>query len=403
MAALLVAGVLAASLPAAADPDDRLEQIEKKKQSVQEKRAAAEERAASLSQRIARLDEIRARVDARVDKLNRHISRLDARIEGARERLEEEQIRLALETDELQSILARLDRRSGLFERRARAAYMAGPTAYLDSLLSSESFTDLIDRSSYYEAALDADSQLISEIEVLRGESETRRDTILERQHEIATTKHRLEADRSEIARARAAETKILQRQEAVLASKRDLLRKVNRDKRYYQALEGQLEQDSAELTALIQAQAAAAASGTSVPVPTFSGAPGGGQLAWPAAGSVTSGYGYRTHPIFGDQRMHSGIDIAAPYGAPVYSADNGTVSFVGAMSGYGNVVVVDHGGGLSTTYNHLSGFSVGSGQSVGRGQQIGSVGCTGYCTGPHLHFEVRINGTPVDPMPYLQ
>jgi murein DD-endopeptidase MepM/ murein hydrolase activator NlpD len=86
-----------------------------------------------------------------------------------------------------------------------------------------------------------------------------------------------------------------------------------------------------------------------------------------------------------------------------VWAADNGTVTFAGVMSGYGNVIVIDHGGGLATTYNHLSAFAVGVGQSVGRGQQVGNVGCTGYCTGPHLHFEVRINGTPVDPMPYLQ
>ena len=108
-------------------------------------------------------------------------------------------------------------------------------------------------------------------------------------------------------------------------------------------------------------------------------------------------------HPIFGDRRLHTGIDIGAPYGAPVWAADNGTVTYAGVMSGYGNVIVVDHGGGLATTYNHLSAFAVGTGQAVGRGQQVGNVGCSGYCTGPHLHFEVRINGTPVDPMPYLQ
>jgi murein DD-endopeptidase MepM/ murein hydrolase activator NlpD len=100
---------------------------------------------------------------------------------------------------------------------------------------------------------------------------------------------------------------------------------------------------------------------------------------------------------------MHTGIDIGAPYGSGVFAAESGTVAFVGAMSGYGNVIVVDHGGGLATTYNHLSSFGVSRGQTVGSGATIGGIGCSGYCTGPHLHFEVRINGSPIDPMPYFQ
>jgi murein DD-endopeptidase MepM/ murein hydrolase activator NlpD len=123
----------------------------------------------------------------------------------------------------------------------------------------------------------------------------------------------------------------------------------------------------------------------------------------WPANGPLTSGFGYRVHPIFGYSKMHTGIDIGAPYGSPVWAADTGTVAYVGTMSGYGNVVAIDHGGGLATTYNHLSSFHVSNGQSVSRGTQIGAVGCTGYCTGPHLHFEVRVGGNPVDPMPYLR
>jgi murein DD-endopeptidase MepM/ murein hydrolase activator NlpD len=109
----------------------------------------------------------------------------------------------------------------------------------------------------------------------------------------------------------------------------------------------------------------------------------------------VTSGFGSRWG------RMHYGIDISAPYGTAVRAAASGRVIYAGGMSGYGNIVVIDHGGGLATAYAHLSSIWAGSG-SVSQGQSIGAVGCTGYCTGNHLHFEVRVNGSPVDPLGYL-
>jgi murein DD-endopeptidase MepM/ murein hydrolase activator NlpD len=99
---------------------------------------------------------------------------------------------------------------------------------------------------------------------------------------------------------------------------------------------------------------------------------------------------------------MHTGVDFGAPYGTPIHAAADGVVVSVGAMGGYGNLTVVDHGNTLATLYAHQSTMYVSSGQRVSRGQVIGAVGCTGYCTGPHLHFEVRVNGNPVDPMPYL-
>lgn len=403
--ALLLVGSLSVGAPALADPHDRLEKIRQKKERVQQERAAAAARGASLTQKIRRLDAQRAAVAGKMKKLDGTISGLDARIGVARDNLEEQQIKLAVETKELQSILSRLETRSSLLEERARAAYIAGPTAYVDSLLSSETFNDLVERASYYDAALQSDTELITEIEVLRDDSETRRDNILVKEHKVVLTKQRLEKDRAAVASARAKQAEALAHQEAVLSQKHELLRGVKTNIAQYRALEGQLDRGSAQVTALIQRQEAAAAAvqvgspaSTSVAVPS-----GGGQLLWPAAGPVTSPFGWRTHPIYGDRRLHTGIDIGAPYGAPVVAADNGTVTFAGVMSGYGNVIVVDHGGGLATTYNHLSAFSVGVGQSVGRGQQVGNVGCTGYCTGPHLHFEVRVNGTPVDPMPYLQ
>lgn len=402
MVALLLLGIAAASVPAFADPHDRLERIQDKKEEAREQRERAAARGAALTRKIARLDAIRSRYEGKVDRLDERIETLDSRIETTSEELEREQVRLALETEELQSILGRLDRRSDLFTERARASYMAGPTAYLDSLLSSESVNDLINQTSYHEAILESDSALIDQIEVLRSDSEQRRDEILEKEHKIALAKRRLETDRAAIARVRVKEAEALALKEEALAGKRELLRDARRDESRFRALEDQLDQDSQELTNLIQQQAAAAASPTQVPVPSIAG-PTGGRLLWPAPGALISPYGYRTHPIFGDTRLHTGIDIGAPYGATVSAADNGTVTYVGVMSGYGNVIVVDHGGGLSTTYNHLSAFSVATGQSVGRGQALGAVGCTGYCTGPHLHFEVRVNGAPVDPMPYLQ
>jgi murein DD-endopeptidase MepM/ murein hydrolase activator NlpD len=250
----------------------------------------------------------------------------------------------------------------------------------------------MANRYTYYRSAVDSDSKLISEIEILRDETDTRRELVEEEQARIAKAKLRLEADRAEVAELHRQQSEVLAEREAVLSEKEELLADVESKKSAYERVHRQLERDAAEIQALL---AGAPSAG---PLPT-----GGGQLAWPAAGPVTSGYGYRTHPIFGDTRLHTGIDIGASYGSPVVASATGVVVYAGSMSGYGNVIAIDHGGGLATTYNHLSAFYVGVGQSVSRSSQIGAVGCTGYCTGAHLHFEVRVNGNPVDPMPYLQ
>jgi murein DD-endopeptidase MepM/ murein hydrolase activator NlpD len=127
-----------------------------------------------------------------------------------------------------------------------------------------------------------------------------------------------------------------------------------------------------------------------------------GKKLAWPTTGRVTSGFGYRTHPIFGDVRFHFGIDIAAPTGQAVIASEAGEVIFVGVKSGYGLTVLIDHGNALATLYAHLSSTSVTTGSRIGRGTRVGGIGCTGYCTGPHVHYETRIKGDPVDPMQFF-
>ncbi|HWC13810.1 MAG TPA: peptidoglycan DD-metalloendopeptidase family protein [Actinomycetota bacterium] len=389
-AALLT--LLSVALPATAGQSPA--ELEERAARLRERAARQDARGDTLAVKVASLDAQRAEVESRVRALQTQLDRLDRDIETKKRQLTAAQKRMAVLTSELQDILARLGKRTDVFVDRAVAAYMAGPTAYVEGVLGSDSFNDVLDRYEYYQAALDADSTLIDEIGTLRDGVEERRIEVEERQDEISAAKLALQTDRAAKAVMHEETSAVLAERRQLVAAKRSLLADVRGKEARYREVANQLEREAAEKRAII----AAAGSTASGALPT-----GGGQLLWPAAGPMTSGYGYRTHPIFGDTRLHTGIDIAAGYGAPVVAADAGAVIYVGVMSGYGNVIVLDHGDGLSTTYNHLSSFLVGSGQSVARGSHIGGVGCTGYCTGPHLHFEVRVNGDPVDPMSYLQ
>lgn len=367
-----------------------LDELQRQKDAAAARAARADARGDDLAGLVSILDELRAEAEAKVDALEVELAELDTRISQKRRELTAAQKRMAVLTVELQGILEDLSARTDVFVERAVAAYKAGPTAYVEGVLSSESFTDLVDRYEYFQSALDTDAELIDEIAVLRDEVDARRTEVEEREQQIYEAKLALQQDRQAVEAIHTERLAILEERRAIVAQKESLLADVRGRQAHWEQIEARYQ---SEISGIL-----AAASQSSGPFPT-----GGGQFLWPAAGPVTSGYGYRTHPIFGDTRFHSGIDIGAPYGAPVISSDAGSVIFAGVTSGYGNSIVVDHGGGLSTTYNHLASFLVSSGQTVARGVQIGTVGCTGYCTGPHLHFEVRVNGSPVDPMPYLQ
>jgi murein DD-endopeptidase MepM/ murein hydrolase activator NlpD len=391
----LLACLGAAAVPAGATPEERLQELQERRQDLEQQIEHVDAHGDDVAGLVETLDTQREAIQSDIDALDRRISKLDAHIDRVKVRLTKAQTELSLLTKDLQHVLFRLDRRMTAFEARAVAAYKAGPAAYAESILTSETFSDLVDRFEYHEAALRSDVRLVDEIEVLRADLEARRAQVQAKEEKIAEAKLALEKDRDEIAQARSRTAEALAAKQHVISEKRSLLADIRGRQGRLEEEERRLEQESAQLQTIIQQ---AASSSTAAYTPS-----GGGQFLWPAGGPITSGYGYRIHPIFGTRLLHAGVDIAAGSGSPVVAADDGSVVYVGAMSGYGNVVVVDHGGGVSTLYAHLSAFSVGSGEGVGRGEQIASVGCTGYCTGPHLHFEVRVNGGPVDPLPYLQ
>lgn len=170
---------------------------------------------------------------------------------------------------------------------------------------------------------------------------------------------------------------------------------------RKWQAELAEAQAEEAELTEFIRREEAKAAAPPPAPVPS-AGNPSSHGFQWPLSAPITSGYGYRVHPIHGTRRLHKGIDLAASSGSAIAASKGGTVISAGWLGGYGNAVVISHGNGLTTLYGHQSKIAVTVGQSVGRGEVIGYVGSTGQSTGPHLHFEIRSNGAPVNPRPYL-
>jgi murein DD-endopeptidase MepM/ murein hydrolase activator NlpD len=275
--------------------------------------------------------------------------------------------------------------------RRVVELYRGDLPDAMSVVLGAQSLTEVIDQIEYLNDVTRQDERIATKVErakidmrVTRARTKRTKDGVARTTREIAArtgeqrdVRDRLVASRDQLAAAR--------------SLKRDALGVVRHDKEAFLHEVEALQAQSAALAARIRA-AQSAASGT---VTTTASSSGSG-FVWPVNGVLSSGFGWRWG------RMHEGVDIAAPYGSAVVAAAAGTVIYAGWMGGYGNLVLIDHGGGVATAYGHNSGFAVGAGQSVGQGQVISYCGSTGNSTGPHVHFEVRINGAAVDPLGYL-
>lgn len=309
-----------------------------------------------------------------------------------------QQQRVAVENDitinerQLQEAQKRLEGREAVFYKRVRDIYINGRLSYLDVVIGSKDFNDFANRLEVLRRIINSDINLINEIKKERADIEARKQQLEANRVKLVEIEKAVIAKQSEIEQKKAERNEVLQRAQNDRATA-------------MQAIE-ELNASSAQVTALLKerqaARAAAAAAAAAEQAQSYTWVQGSGQLGWPASGEITSPFGYRTHPIWGTTIYHAGIDIGVDEGVPVHAADGGTVVWSGWMGGYGYAVVIDHGNGLSTLYGHNSELVVSEGEAVGKGQVIAYAGSTGNSTGPHVHFEVRVNGDPVDPMGYL-
>lgn len=354
--------------PAYADINQKQQQLQEVDRQIQQQKAnlnSTKKKEKNIMGQINSIERNIYQTQKDIDTTTEHIDYLENSIADAQKDID------AMEEN--------LDKQSGELGDRLVDIYEKGDSSYLEVLLSAESLKDFITRYDMLGSIVQQDVSLIKTINRQKKELALKKSDLQVQQRELVSTRASHEIKKETLASQK--------------DQKQDVLNDVQKEKaQYAQALE-ELEQSSRELEAMIRREQGNG--GPSI---------GTGTYTWPAPGytAITSPFGMRYHPILKTRKLHTGVDIGAPAGATIVAADGGKVIFAGWMTGYGQATVIDHGGGISTLYGHQSRLLVSVGQTVSKGQTIGKVGSTGWSTGPHLHFEVRVNGSPVNPMGYI-
>ncbi len=354
----------------ASEIDDKraeLSEVQQKMQEMETRRAAAREEAEAAS---ASLDEVMGRLrelQAQSDELTRKSDALQSSINDNQAQLDAKK--------------RELDERMQIYGRRLRNIYMNGQLNYLDILLGATDFTEFSSRMYLLQKIIARDVAMLEDIKKSTEEIQARQEVLDKEMKEIQITRAELDAKKAKVDEVRERRAQILYKAEE---AKHDS------------------EEEYDRLLAISENIAAMLRNMESGGWYAPAGGGGTGRFMWPCSGEITSYYGWRTHPVFGTTRYHSGMDIAVDYGTPIHAADSGTVIYSGWLGGYGNAVMIDHGGGLVTLYGHNQSLNVSEGQYVSKGTVIAYAGSTGWSTGPHCHFEVRLHGDVTEPLDYL-
>ena len=375
LAALAAAGIIAllplfGALGFANTADDKRAELNDVKQQMADMQARKEEARRKAESANAQLAEI-------MDNLGE----LQAQANGLQAKSNVLQDKINKNQAELDKKQQEVDQRMVIYRKRLRDIYINGQINYLDVLLGAKDFSDFSSRMYLLQKIISSDLAMLEQLKKDADEINSRKQQLAAEMKEIKTTQAELAAKQAKVNKLREERAQVLY--------------KAQEEESSSQAEYERLLAISENIAAMLRNMESGG-----------SGAPAGhggtGRFMWPCTGPITSYYGWRTHPIFGTTKYHSGMDIAVDTGTPIHAADSGTVVYSGWLGGYGNCVMIDHGGGLVSLYAHNSSLAVGEGQYVQKGTVVAYAGSTGYSTGPHCHFEVRLHGEVTEPLDYL-
>ncbi len=363
-AALLVVSSFSTALAEDDSLQDKLDTLNNQATEQQKNTDSAAAKVNTISDQLRQLQ-------AEVDEANAVYKDVKKKLDDTQDKIDENETLLTKTEKELAG-------KTKILNKRVRDIYINGQISYVDVLFGATDFSDFLTRMDLLKRIIKYDYDLVTKVQADKAI--------------VVATRESLEKDKEAVKGlvkdAKDKETIVKQKKD----SKKKLLDKAQYDRDTSERAYQEIVAASKQVENLIRQ------SRYSVQVPSG----GSGRMIWPINGEITSPFGWRIHPIFGTARFHSGLDIAGDYGDPICAAASGTVIYAGWISGYGNAVIIDHGGGITTLYGHNEAINVSVGQSVSQGQVIALCGATGDATGPHCHFEVRQDGEPVSPYGYL-
>lgn len=345
----------------------KLTEIEQRKQELENRKADAKREAEVAN---VELDEILGQLRS----LQVETSALQKKTDVLQGKINDNKAKLAEKQAEIAS-------RHKIYKKRLRDIYMNGQINYLDVLLGAKDFSDFSSRMYLLQKIVKSDLTLIEQIKAAAAEIAARQKELDAEMRDMNASKAALEAKKAKVTAYRRSISRRIAKAEQVKA---DSNAEIDR-----------LQASSNVVTEMLRNMESSSSGATQ-------GSGASGAYMWPCRGEITSYFGWRTHPIFGTTRYHSGMDIAVDTGTPIHATNNGTVVYSGWLGGYGYCVMIDHGGGLVSLYGHNSSLNCSEGQYVNKGAVIAYAGSTGYSTGPHCHFEMRLHGEVTEPLNYL-